>query len=276
MDSGSGHCDNGGTYLAFAEDVMFENIAIGIRTFLRDDHMYNAVQGIRTNLPGAKIIIADCGEMVEQKDGFYADLERGGHKHIDLPFDSGFGAMSNAIVDALDRPYLLVGSDDFDFSPIEVREGIEKLLSVLDLDSDVDIASGRVNNQPYEFDLIEKDGVVTEKLVNSTLRGITPWFVECDLTVNYSLIRKGVFRKVRWDDDVKIGGGEHGSFFVDCKRAGFRTVYVPGVNVNEQQVRNSPRYNLYRRRALDLTRPCFQKRGILKYVMGNGVTDYEE
>ena len=33
---------------------------------------------------------------------------------------------------------------------------------------------------------------------------MVPWFYEVDLTVNFSLIRQEVFKKVRWDDDVKI------------------------------------------------------------------------
>lgn len=261
---------------------MFENISIGIKTFLRDPHLYNTIQAIRENLPGAQMIIADCGEPSEEKDGIFADLEREGHKTIQLDFDAGFGAMSCAIANSLQRSYLLVGSDDFDFSTPEAREGIEKLEFTLLTNSDFNIASGRVNNNPYEFFLKEKDGIITE--VDALMDKPNYWEgVPCglvhgvvDLTVNYSLIRKEVFQKVMWDADVKIGGGEHAAFFIDCKRAGFKTVYVNGVNINEQQVRNSPRYNMYRRRAMDPARPCFVRRGIKKYVCGNGVVDYDE
>jgi hypothetical protein len=226
-------------------------------------------------MPDAQMIIADCGEMTEEKDSLYAELEREGHIHIDLPFDSGFGCMSNKIVDNLSRPYLLVASDDFDFSPVEVRQGIEKLQEVLTLNPDIDIASGRVNNRPYEFDLIDEGDTVTEVPVKYNVHGpIFPWFVQCDLTVNYSLIRSKVFDQVRWFNSVKIGGGEHGVFFLECLRAGFKTVYVPGVNINESQIKNSPRYNLYRRRALDPSRPAFDRIGVKKYILGSGVVDY--
>src|ERR1700691_2948142 len=94
---------------------MFENLSIGVRTFLRDDKLFRVIEDVRRTLPGAQLIIADCGEMTEEKDSLYAELEREGHIHIDLPFDSGFGRMSNEIVDHLDRPYLLIASDDFDF-----------------------------------------------------------------------------------------------------------------------------------------------------------------
>jgi hypothetical protein len=210
--------------------------------------------------------------MTEEKDSYYAELEREGHVHIDLPFDAGFGAMSNAIVDALDRKYLLIGSDDFEFQSVEVQKGIERLQQVLDLCSDVDIASGRVNNRPYEFNLVDEGDVVIEIPVK-----IDPevWYQQVDLTVNYSLIRREVFQKVRWESDVKIGGAEHGAQFVKLKRAGFKTVFVPGVNINESQIRSSARYNMYRRRALDPARPCFDRIGVKKYVLGSGVVDYD-
>ncbi len=255
---------------------MFENISIGIKTFLRDEQLFNTIQAIRTNLPGAQMIISDCGEMTEEKDSLYAEIEREGHIHIDLPFDSGFGCMSNAIADRLERPMLLVGSDDFDFSTLEVKEGIKKLLHVAHFHSEFSVLSGRVNNIPYEFFFCSHGNGFIEE-VEPGIWGLNADYHHIDLTVNYSLIRREVFDKVRWDTpEPKIGGAEHFAFFWDCKQAGFEVAYVPGVNINEQQVRNSARYNMYRRRALDSARPCFVKRGIKKYVCGNGVVDYEE
>jgi hypothetical protein len=256
---------------------MFENISIGIKTFLRDPQLFNAIESIRTNLSGAQMIIVDCGEMTEEKEGIYADLEREGHQTIQLPFDAGFGSMSNAITDAVKRQYLLIGSDDFDFSTQEVRIGIAKLKEVLDLCSDVDIASGRVNNRPYEFDLIDDGDKITEVPVKINWHGpIFPWYVQCDLTVNYGLFRKLVFEKVRWDDDVKIGGAEHGAQFVKLKRAGFKTVFVPNVNINEQKICSSERYKQFRNRANNLERPCFDRIGVRRYILGDGRIDYDK
>lgn len=134
---------------------MFDQISIGVKTFLRDEQLFNTIHGIEQNLPGAQMIIADCGDMTEEKDGLYAELERRGHQHIDLPFDSGFGVMSNQIVSHLTRPYLLVAADDFDFTP-EAAQGVRELQEVLDYCPDIDIASGRVNGNPYEFYLRKK------------------------------------------------------------------------------------------------------------------------
>lgn len=260
---------------------MLDKISIGIRTFLRDEHLFHAIQGIQENLPEVQMVIADCGEMSDEKDGVYMDLERAGHKVFILPFDAGFGAMSNKIAQNFDREYLLIGSDDFDFEPTEVRCGIWKLQEILDLAEDVDIASGRVNNNPYEFYLTTVgEGQLKEENIHYNDHTILPmkyWYARCDLTVNYSLIRRRVFETVKWDEPTpKIGGSEHSAFFIDCMRAGFKTVYVPDVNINELKIRNSSRYNQYRRRANDPARPCLDRRGITKYILGNGQIDYEK
>lgn len=247
-------------------------VTIGIKTFLRDPLLFHTIVSIRKNLPEVKMIIADDGEMTEEKDGIYADIIREGHQVVLCPFDSGFGYKSNRIAKALQTEYLLIGSDDFDFSPSEARTGIERLIDVLFLRPGLAMASGRVNNRPYEFMLDESDGAITEtpcRFDDSVSIGV------CDLTVNYGLIQASVFDNVRWDDDVKIGGGEHGAFFVDLKREGYKVAWVRDVNINEQQQRGDARYMSYRQRALSSERPCFDKRGIKKYVCGNGQIDYE-
>jgi hypothetical protein len=251
------------------------SVSIAIKTFLRDEKLYNTISEIRRTMPDARMIIADDGEMTEEKDGLYAELVREGHQVIVLPYDSGFGLKSNMIVEALQTPYVLIASDDFDFSSSLVREGIERLVETLKSNPDIDIASGRVNHTPYEFELIDQGSRVVEVPVVIDIKRAQQPFIPCDLTVNYSLIRKEVFNRVRWDDEVKIGGGEHGSFYLDCKRAGIQTVWVPGVNINEQKTPDSQRYRQFRNRARDSARPCFDKRGVREYVLGNGQVDYD-
>lgn len=259
-----------------------EDVTVGVKTFLRPELLVYAVGGIQTTLYGSRIIVADDGKVDWTDQDFYDELIRSGpHKVITLPFDSGFGMKSNAIADALETKYLLVGSDDFDFAPMSVRHGVEKLVRVLDSYPDFAVASGRVNNRPYEFNLQDNGDVIIEHPVDVDKSSY--WEdVRCqalcmkvDLTVNYSLIRREVFEKVRWDDDVKIGGGEHGAFFVDVKRAGFNVMWVRDVNIDEQRHLRNPEYMRYRNRARGPERPCFVRRGIKKYVLGTGQVDYE-
>lgn len=257
-----------------APNMNLTDIAIGIKTFLRDEQLFNAIQAIRDTLPECSMVIADDGEHSEEKDGIYADLIREGHQVIWMDFDSGFGAKSNAIAESLHRPLLLIGSDDFDFRPKFVRAGIETMLAALNNNPDIDIVSGRVNSRPYEFLLEESESgtVITEVPVN--FGNIPVWNVH--LTVNYSLFRKHVFDKVRWDDDIRICGGEHGAQFVKIKRAGFKVGFCPTVNILEQKTPSSDRYKQYRNRgARSPERPAFEKLGIKKYVLGSGQVDYQ-
>lgn len=252
-------------------------VSIMVRTFLRDECLFNTVSAIEHTMPEIRIIIVDDGEMTEEKDGVYADLIRRGHQIIVLDFDKGFGAKSNAGVAALQTPYILIGSDDFDFSPASVRWGIEQLVRVLDDEPYLYIASGRVEGRggAYEFHLHDEGHKITETPIDYCPEEHAD-FVPCDLTHNYSLIRKEVFDRIRWDEENKIGGGEHGAFFVDCKRAGFRTAWVPGVSIAEQKIPASPRYKQYRARGYGRERISFEKRGITEYILGNGVVDYKK
>ena len=249
-------------------------ISIGLKTFIRDPQLFDAIDGIRTIMPEVQIIVADCGEHTEEKDSLYAEMVRQGHKTILLDFDAGFGRMSNAIADALERPYLLIGSDDFDFRPLDVRRGIEELLAVLENNPEISVAAGRVNNKVYEFNLIDNGAEVLEVPLHQDNVPFL-WFRRVDLAVNYVLVRRSVFSQIRWDDTL-IGQGEHLAWYLDLKRAGFKVVWVRGVNINEQKLPNTERYRTYRNRALSPERLCYVKRGIKRVVLGSGYIDYEE
>jgi hypothetical protein len=256
---------------------MLNDVTVGIKTFLRDNKLVRAIDGIRRHLPEVKTIVADDGEMTSDKDNLYASMTKGGDQIILMEFDSGFGAKSNRIAQACKTPYLLIGSDDFDFDDNQVRGGISKMTQVLDEFPHLSIVSGRVGSRPYEFYLVDMDGVVEEVPCefDTTTFLLNPYF-PCDLTVNYSLIRREVFEKIGWDDDAKIGQGEHGAWFVDALRSGFETAWVPGVNIMTQSSPDSALYREYRNRAQSPERSCFDKRGIRKYILGDGRVDYEK
>jgi hypothetical protein len=253
---------------------MFNDISVGIKTILRDDKLKHTVESLERFYPGIQIIIADDGHIGRgsAKFDWYWELSQRGHKVLMMPFDSGFGAKSNIIARVLTRPYLLIGSDDFDFSEPDTVTGIRTMHRILEAKPELDIVSGRVNNNPYEFYLVESpDRTIVEEVRIDNPQCLTV----CDLTVNYSMVRKIVFDRVGWDEDVKIGGGEHGAFFLDVKRAGFKTAWVPGVNINTQPGTDSEEYRALRNRARSKERPCFVKRGIKLYTLGDRSVDYE-
>lgn len=256
-------------------------ISIGLRTFLRDAKLFNAIRGIQSTMPEVQIVIADCGVHTEEKEGIYADLQREGHKAVVLEYDAGFGAMTNAITKSFDRDYLLIASDDFQFGPSFVRQGVEKMVEVLDT-TNIDVAAGRVDEHGgYEFNieiLDRPDGgyTVIEHRVNPDL---TQPYVRCDLTVNYCLYKRHVFSKVRWDQKPEvthsIGGCEHGMHFFDLKQNGFKVAFVPNVFIHEQPGPDSVQYRILRARSNNPNRECCDLRNVKKYVLGSGHVDYE-
>ena len=255
---------------------MLDRVSIAIKTFCRDPKLYKTISDIRRTMPDTQMLIADDGDITEEKDSIYAELQREGHKVFILPFDSGFGKKANKIIDNLDRDFTLVGSDDFDFSPPGVRLGIEKMLAVLDRDSELSIVSGRLANRgPYEFFLEESNKEIREIPCEWDIRLLPNFYGICDVTVNYSLIRREVFDRVKYDDEEIIGEGGHGAFFYDVKKAGLKVAYVPGVEISEQTGRDSDRYRQFRNRACGPSRKCFEKRNIRKWVLGNGQVDYD-
>lgn len=257
--------------------MSLKDVSVGIRTFLRDDKLFRAIDGIRTMMPEVHMIIADDGRPTQNKDRLYSELSSEGHDVIFCDFDSGFGYKSNAIAKSVLRPYLLIGSDDFDFSDPQALAGIEKMTDVLDRYPYYSAVSGRVNNQRNEFWLSDHGWLVVERQADESPRGFgTNEVFSVDLTVNYTMLHRSVFQDVSWDDDQKIGNGEHGAFFVDMLRAEHHVGFIPGVNINEQPGKDSDEYYSYRYRARSPERSCFVKRGIKKYVLADGAVDYEE
>jgi hypothetical protein len=250
------------------------DVSIMIKTFLRDACLWKCIEGIQKTLPECKMVIVDDGLETSYKISRYAKLRMDGHSCTWLPYDSGFGAKANASIPYCDRKYTLIGSDDFDFSNPEARKGIERMHDVLESDKTVDLAAGRVDGIPYEglFSWHE-DGVLRETFGYRETR-TTPSGIEyklCDLTVNYLLIRRSALAVAHWFDDIKIGGGEHGAFFLDMRRKGRRTAWVSGVNICQMpQKEIHPAYPAMRARARQPGRLALKRMGVNQYVCFGG------
>lgn len=247
-----------------------DRVDLQVKTFLRDGYLKHAVSGALSAMPEVRLIVVDDGRDSADKIRLYSYLRLRGHSCVWLPFDSGFGAKSNESLKHIRRPYVLIGSDDFDFGRSDVRAGVERMVRVLDNCPDIGVASGRVDGKPYEG-LLSFDGRTCRE--TRGYRTIHAAYNECDLTVNYSLIRREVFNSVHWDSDVKIGGGEHAAFFIDVMRAGWRVCWVRDANVQQLPYTpqwQDPSYAGYRARARQPGRPCLKRRGVNRYICFDG------
>lgn len=255
-------------------------VCVMIKTFLRDGMLKDCIVGLERNFKDAKMVIIDDGYDHPTKVTKYSELRRSGHQCIWMPFDSGFGSKANAAVKACDREYVLIGSDDFDFSDPRVRPGVEKMVKVLDANPSIGVASGRVDNRPYEYCFEYSNGGDTIQEMRryhgvGSVGDVT--YQLCDLTVNYSLLRRSMLDKVRWDGgETKIGGGEHAAFFIDVAAAGYRVCVVDGANINQMKSYAGavhPSYGTYRGRARQPGRICLKRRGINTYILADGLVE---
>jgi hypothetical protein len=262
------------------------DLAIMIKTFLRDGYLFDCIDGLLKNFAECKLIITDDGLPSAQKDKLYEQLTANGHIVQYLPFDSGFGEKGNASITLATQAgckYMLVGSDDFDFSEPTARASVEKMYKVITGVSDLACASGRVDGNPYEAMLERRGNCVRELPLQMgdwlTANGVD--YKLCDLTVNFSILRVAYLGweqgMTHWDGGtVKIGGGEHGAFFLDLKEHGRKVAFVPGCEITCMRYnprKEDPRYGAMRSRARTSPRTCLINRGIRCWVSRDGDKD---
>lgn len=244
-------------------------ISVLITTFLRDGNLEACIGILRSHMPDIKIIVVDDGHMTDKKLLMYKALTAAGHTVLLVPFDTGLAEKRNIGIRACSTEYLLMGCDDFVFDN-SARAGVEKLLSVLESNPSFALASGRVNNVPYEAFLETMPGeyVKEHPLV---IKKQKP-FYKVDLTVNYFLARMNLIRDTPYDSRMKIGG-EHGDWFLEMKEKGRVTVYVPGVNILNMDSTghiegNDPNYDSYRSRAKNLGHAIYLAKRQFKHHIG--------
>lgn len=224
----------------------FDSICVLVKTFLRDGLLKKCIASIEQHMPGARIIVVDDGRASSYKITDYARLRRAGHTAVWMDFDSGFGAKNNYAIKYMDRPYTLIYSDDF-IADEKSAAGVLDMYRVLEHDRHIGVASGRVDDIPYEGflkyvpinDKSKWVDVYAERLNPKTsIPMVTAGEVRVpyhfvDMTVNYNLVRREVFDHVKWDEQFKIGG-DHVWFYEQVKQRGYLIAWVPGVSVHQQ------------------------------------------
>lgn len=199
---------------------MLDKVSILITTFWRPGYLRHCLNGIHANLPECEVCVA-CDD-----DSFNSAPTSDRWKF--LPFDSGLTPKRNAAVSLATREYALLGCDDFDFSTLEARLGVERMVSVLNAWPDVDVVVGTYNDKKYEGMLEYVPGeYIREHRINTG----TLVVAKIDIGVNYFLARTEFLRKFPWDEKIRPIGGEHGDWFMTLKQAGRTVVWVRDCNI---------------------------------------------
>lgn len=254
----------------------FDRVDVLIKTFLRDGMMLDCVRRIQAHMPGARMIIVDDGYHSVEKRAFYNEIELAGHIIRFCPFDTGYGAKMNIGQAAATREFTLRIADDFMFDATSAA-GVIRLIGFLDdpQHADYAIASGRVDGNPYEANFLFNEDRSEIHLLRVHDPGNT--FTECDMTVNYSLIRTPFLQSFKWDEEFKIGG-DHLDLYLFAQAVNKKVAYVHGVDVATKKNDRSthPDYPYFRGRARLALPWSFKRNGFKRMVLMDGTVDTAE
>jgi len=233
-------------------------IAIGIKTFMREETLFRVLDSIEKHFPYSyRLYIADDGDISEEKEYRYQQLEAGGHMIIKLPFNCGISVGRNEITRRATEDYILIMDDDI---MLEDSESIKWMKEILDSKDDIGLCAGRIyqeDGEPFggkdysrglklEIDngaLFRHRSTGNLSKVNGTL------FNYADQVVNFFLAKREIFNDVRWDDRIKIEY-EHMDFFLNLKETKWKaTVCLNSKLTHCRSMRLDPLYVRHRRSA---------------------------
>lgn len=183
----------------------------------------------------------------------------------------------NTAIAQVTTPYLMIGEEDFEFTP---KTDLATLCKVLDSDREIGGACGVVRNmKPRSKPMVWNANV--RRLNKRLLYEQSPdWRVThggivyqvCDLVANAGVWRKEVFADCPWDEELEIH--EHREWFWRLKSLErYRCAFVPVVSINHYGDRPNAEYSKMRRRQ-NFYRLAERKVGArLGYFAGGDVTN---
>lgn len=249
-----------------------KNVTAVIISFLRQEYARACITSLKTQHPDIKLLVAENGEYDHEFAGF---VKSHGGRYLVMPFDSGVCYARNRLVEQVDTEYVLVGDDDFFYTP---DTGADKMLKFLQKNKTKNLIGGRINEngeiRNYQgFIDFEKDHLVyrmfdetdCKKDRSSKLR-----YHDADITFNFFIARTEIVKRIKWDEQIKVAY-EHSDWFISLKKAGIGgIVYTPDVIVIHKpphvNVSRRVEYKKYRHRKEDRFR-FFEKHGI-EYTIG--------
>lgn len=233
-------------------------VAIGIKTFMREETLFRVLDSIEKYFPFSyKLYIADDGDISEEKEYRYQQLEAQGHVITRLPFNAGLSAGRNEIIRRVTEDYILITDDDI---MLNDSESISRMKEILDSEPDIGLCAGMIyqeGGEPFggkEYSqglMLEIDNNVLYRYKSngnlSKLNGMI--FNYADQVVNFFLAKREVFDDVRWDDRIKIEY-EHMDFFLELKKTGWKAAVCLNTKLTHcHSLKIDPAYVRHRRSA---------------------------
>jgi len=233
-------------------------VAIGIKTFMREGNFFKVIDSIERHFPYPyTLYIADDGDVSEEKEYRYQQLESQGHVIIRLPFNCGISVGRNEITRRAIEDYVLIMDDDI---MLEDSESIERMKMILDSKDDIGLCAGMIyqeggepfGGKDYSRGLrleIDKNVLFRHKSIGNLSKLDGTLFNYADQVVNFFLAKREVFNDIRWDDRIKIEY-EHMDFFLSLKKTRWKATVCLNTNLTHcRSMRVDPFYVRHRRSA---------------------------
>lgn len=211
-----------------------EPLAIGIKTFMRENSLNRLLDSIDQFLPDYKIYIADDSS-TGLKEQRYSGLEAEDNKVIRLPFDIGASEGRNKLMEEIKEEFVLYCDDDFFF---DEKNGVKEVLEIMKKRPDIDMVTGMVKcaGQETTYNLNEKGWEEVDGIkLRQTERGL-----------QFFIARTNMFENNKWNPKLKTN--EHPDFF---KRLKAKVYYCPTLQVNHEGRMPSGEYAKYRNRSFE-------------------------
>lgn len=241
-------------------------IAVLIKTFLREEALLNCVASVRRHFGegGYRIYVADDGAVGPGKHAEYERLRGEGHVVLELPEGTGASASRNALLARLgDERFVLRMDDDYELTAETDLGGMRRILeaepwlgAVADLERQIGHGKGAFSGQISDGQglLLRRDGTLVKKLVPlhrfeyRTVHGVR--FAECGFSRNMLLIRREVFDEIRWEEALPFAG-EHADFLLQLQQSRWGLAFTPdSIHLHRDDLGASanPAYNEVKRR----------------------------
>jgi GT2 family glycosyltransferase len=233
-------------------------------TFLRDSYLFNCVHSLKQSYPDIRILVADDGHTSDEKEQQLAAL--GVERYIRLPFNVGLAVKRNALLTLVSTPFILVGDDDFTYTPACRLQDLQQLMDTVDLAGGA-VFENRILRQ-YEATFERQiDGGIWYRDIERDYRcNGSVRFAPCDLTFNFFIAKTDTARSVGgWDERIKICY-EHEDFFLSLHQHGTKVAYCPDSVVQHKtlNIPNTEEYAHHRGNSAD--QRYFFEKWELKYV----------
>lgn len=247
------------------------NLTAIIVSFYRTEYLKKCAESMRRQYPQIKIMIGNNGPESAEKEQIAKDC---GAEYYQLPFDCGICVGRNRLIDKVQTKYALIGDDDFFYSG---GARVENMLRICQTE-EFDLIGGRICEggqvRSYQGFIEEKQNhFVYKKLDLNQESGVWTDFglvYPCDITFNYFVAKTETLKAVRWDEQIKVAY-EHSSFFIDFKRAGYKTAFFPAAIVEHKppiEIRDKEEYREYKKfRSRKSDKERFFKKYKLQYVI---------